>query len=261
MMKRVVDQLNRAVVTKVDVPRIVSLVPSQTELLFDLGLGDEVVGITKFCIHPKEWFTSKSKVGGTKNVNIEKIKSLNPNLILANKEENTLSDIEKLESIAPVWISDVRTIAAAHDMILKIGALVDKSEKAIELSNKIQKTMTSIVKPEKKYSVLYVIWNEPIMVAANDTFINAMLEYLGYTNAAAHLNRYPAMTEHEIIKLNPDFIFLSSEPYPFKEKHLTNFQKSFPKSKTILVDGELFSWYGSRLLRTKSLETLLDFQH
>jgi ABC-type Fe3+-hydroxamate transport system substrate-binding protein len=193
-------------------------------------------------------------------VNIEKVKSLAPDLIIANKEENTQADIEILESIAPVWISDVRTIQDAHDMILSIGDLVGKMDEAKILSNKIRTVFQDIKKPTKPFSVLYIIWNDPIMIAASDTFIDAMLTELGYVNAAAHLSRYPALNETDLVQLKPDLIFLSSEPYPFKIKHVNAFENILPKSKVLLVDGELFSWYGSRLLRTKALESLLDFQ-
>jgi ABC-type Fe3+-hydroxamate transport system substrate-binding protein len=259
-MRIVKDQIGRNVHVPEGELQIVSLVPSQTELLFDLGLEEEVVGITKFCIHPQEWFKTKTRIGGTKNVNIQKVLALQPNLILANKEENTLADIEKLESRAPVWISDVRTIQNAHEMILNIGHLVGKREEAKILSNKIRTVFQDIKKPLKPYSVLYIIWNDPIMIAASDTFIDAMLTELGYANSASHLGRYPELTLEEVRLLAPDLIFLSSEPYPFKTKHIHTFQKILPKSKILLVDGELFSWYGSRLLRTKSLESLLDLQ-
>lgn len=259
-MKIFKDQIGRNVSVPEGKLQIVSLVPSQTELLFSLGLEDEVVGITKFCIHPQEWFKTKTRIGGTKNVNIKKVQALHPNLILANKEENTLADIEKLESIAPVWISDVRTIQNAHDMILQIGEIVGKSSEAKHLSKQIEQVFQNLKKPTRPFSVLYIIWNDPIMVAASDTFIDAMLMQLGYANAASHLNRYPELTLEEVRSLAPDLIFLSSEPYPFQRKHQEFFQKICPKSKVLLVDGELFSWYGSRLLRTKSLESLLDFQ-
>jgi len=254
------DQLDRKITMDNRPLKIVSLVPSQTELLYDLGLDEEVIGITKFCIHPKSWFVKKKKIGGTKKVNIEKIKLLNPDLILANKEENTKSDIEALENIAPVWISDIKTILDAYDMIEKIGALVHKIEEAKKLVSEIKAVLTAIAKPENEKIALYVIWREPIMVAARDTFIDSMLRHLGYENAAKNWSRYPVLTAEQISSLEPELIFLSSEPFPFRHKHVQEFRSMFPKSKVLIVDGELFSWYGSRMLRTKSLESLLAFQ-
>jgi ABC-type Fe3+-hydroxamate transport system substrate-binding protein len=242
-----IDQLQRTISLGNQPLRIVSLVPSQTELLFDLGLDEEVLGITKFCIHPDSWFKTKTRVGGTKTVNIERVKSLQPTLIIANKEENTKTDIEALEKIAPVWISDVKDLESAYDMIEKIGFLTGKSENASALLQAIRTSFEKIHKifPPKK--VLYVIWNDPMMVAGKITFINAMLEHIGLKNAAESSSRYPEMTMAEAKEINPELIFLSSEPFPFKGKHILEFEKHFTESRVVLVDGEMFSWYGSRL--------------
>ncbi len=241
------DQLKRRIAVDTQKMRIISLVPSQTELLHALGLNEEVVGITKFCVHPESWFRNKTRIGGTKTVDISKIRTLNPNLIIANKEENTKSDIEALEQICPVWISDVRNMASAFDMIEKIGELVGKPETAQQLTAEIQSGFKGTEGLFSGKKVLYVIWNEPLMVAAKDTFIDAMLNHLGIQNAAAEMERYPELTIAESQKLQPDYIFLSSEPFPFKEKHLNYFKSNFPDCQIALVDGELFSWYGSRL--------------
>jgi ABC-type Fe3+-hydroxamate transport system substrate-binding protein len=236
--------------------RVISLVPSQTELLFDLGLDQEIVGITKFCIHPRQWFEKKVKVGGTKNIHIEKVLSLSPDLIIANKEENNLADIVALKEIAPVWISDVRTLEQAYDLIVKLGALFGKEDAAVILRQEISNTFLRLKKPKVPKTVLYVIWQNPIMVAASDTFIDAMLASLGYFNAAKHLQRYPELSENDVSKLNPDLVFLSSEPYPFGEKHIVEFKRLLPTSKILLVDGEIFSWFGSRLRQVSSLESI-----
>lgn len=245
-----IDQLNRPIHLNDGPMRIVSLVPSQTELLYDLGLDEEVVGITKFCVHPDVWYRTKTRIGGTKTVNIEKVKSLSPTLIIANKEENTKSDIEALEKIAPVWISDIRDLDSAYDMIDKIGLLTGKSENATALLQSIRNSFGKIHKKHPPKKVLYVIWNDPIMVVGKDTFIDAVLEHIGFKNAVAASSRYPELTIAEAKELNPDLIFLSSEPFPFKGWHILEFEKQFSESKVVLVDGEMFSWYGSRLLRS-----------
>lgn len=249
-MRQFIDQLHRTIQLDDEDLRIISLVPSQTELLFDLGLEDEVVGITKFCVHPDSWYRTKVRVGGTKTVNIDKVKSLNPNLIIANKEENTQTDIKALEKIAPVWISDVRDLESAYQMIEKIGSMVGKMEIAAMLIQKIKQSFDRLYKLYPPSRVLYVIWDKPLMVAANDTFIHSILEHLGMQNAVEHLERYPELSIDEVKLLEPDLIFLSSEPYPFKEKHLREFEKRFSGSRIVLVDGEMFSWYGSRLVRS-----------
>jgi ABC-type Fe3+-hydroxamate transport system substrate-binding protein len=246
------DQLDRTITLDKNPLRIISLVPSQTELLYHLGLDNEVVGITKFCIHPDSWFRTKTRIGGTKTVNIERVKSLQPTLIIANKEENTKSELEALEQICTVWISDVRDIPSALEMIQKVGALVGKDKEAQQLAQEIQLLFNSMTGLFSKQRALYVIWNDPIMVAAKNTFIDSVLEHLGLENAASAMERYPEISVEQLQILNPDFIFLSSEPFPFKQKHLDQFKRALPKSQVHLVDGELFSWYGSRLLHSAS---------
>lgn len=228
--------------------RIISIVPSQTELLFDLGLDNEVIGITKFCIHPKEWFKSKNRVGGTKTLNIDKILSLKPDLIIANKEENTESEIKALQKVFPVYTSDISSLDGSIEMIQKIGEITRKKNESKKMVEKIQSEFSMLVPfSGKKNKVLYLIWKDPLMSINQNTFINNMLKYSGFKNVIEDNLVYPSITENQIVGLNPDFIFLSSEPYPFKEKHLDEFQNLFINAKIVLVDGEYFSWYGSRL--------------
>ncbi|AEA45966.1 ABC transporter substrate-binding protein [Fluviicola taffensis] len=239
------DQMQRTVEIHSTVSRIVSLVPSQTELLVDLGLKDRLVGITKFCVHPKELRKEIQLIGGTKNAKIELIQSLNPDLIIGNKEENNQSDIEALQNLCPTWMSDIFNLEDALEMIQKLGEITGTTEKATEIVSRIQTNFSTINEPAKKRgSVLYLIWKNPYIAAAGNTFIDAMLERLGFKNAVQQ-DRYPQVN---LEKLNPDFIFLSSEPFPFKEKHIEELQVQFPNSQVILVDGEFFSWYGSRLV-------------
>ncbi len=237
--------MQRTVEVNSTVLRIVSLVPSQTELLVDLGLKEKLVGITKFCIHPPELRKEVQLIGGTKNAKIEGIKALNPDLIIGNKEENNQADIEQLEQDFPVWMSDIFNLADALDMLGKIGELTGTQQKAQELSAAIETNFAQLnaLKPTGK-SVLYLIWKNPYLAAGKNTFIDSMLETLGFENAM-NQDRYP---EVNLETIHPDLIFLSSEPYPFKEKHIEALQNQFPESQVVLVDGEYFSWYGSRLL-------------
>ncbi len=243
------DQLNRKTNLPNTPKRIVSMVPSQTELLHNLGLDMEVVGTTKFCVHPQSWFRNKTRIGGTKNVNIEKIASLNPDLIIANKEENEQSQIEALEKIAPVWISDIHNLQQALQMIESVGAMVNKKANAAKLINEIKAAFENFKTPftgEETKTVLYLIWHNPYMTAGSDTFISSMLGLCGLTNCVTE-TRYTNIDIEQIKALNPDFIFLSSEPFPFKPKHIEELQKELPAAKIEMVDGEMFSWYGSRL--------------
>jgi len=252
MTKNLTDQMGR-LVTFPDTPkRIISLVPSQTELLYDLGLTDEVVGQTLFCVHPTEMRNAKPLVGGTKNVKLDRVDALSPDLIIANKEENDKAQIEELMDQYPVWVSDIKTLDDAIQMVKQVGLLVNKSVEANAIATSINDSFNvfknDTTNPIKDKSVLYLIWRKPWMCAGNDNFINEMLTSMGLINSTTEkMGRYPELSNQEITALNPDFIFLSSEPYPFKEKHMDELQKLCPQSKIILVDGELFSWYGSRL--------------
>lgn len=227
--------------------RIVSLVPSQTELLADLGLEEEVVGITKFCIHPQSWFRSKTRVGGTKTVDISKVGLLRPDLIIANKEENTQQDIEALEKIAPVWISDIFTLEDSLDMIREVGKICGREKEALaiasEIANGFEKLRAQTAHSGRE--ALYLIWKYPYLAAAKNTFIDDMLTRCGLTNFLSAETRYPEWTPGA--SHAPDLILLSSEPYPFKEKHIAALQAMYPQARVLLVDGEMFSWYGSRL--------------
>ena len=245
-MLEYIDQMNNTIRLAKTPSRIVSLVPSQTQLLYSLGLDDKVVGITKFCIHPDVWFRSKDRVGGTKNVSIEKVQALNPDLIFANKEENTKEDIENLRKIAPVWLSDIANLEDSYDMIESIGEITNKKGEAASILEKIKMGFAELsLLNGKKKSVIYFIWNEPGYTAGKGTFIDDMLNKCGLVNAIEE-SRYPEVT----LNLSPDVVFLSSEPFPFKEKHIESYQKQYPKAIIKIVDGEMFSWYGSKLIES-----------
>lgn len=231
--------------------RIISVVPSQTELLFDLGLADEVVGITKFCIHPAHKVRGKVIVGGTKTLHSDRIHALRPDLILANKEENTREQIEELQRHYPVHVTDVVTLPDALAMIREVGALVGKGEQAEEMVVQIAQTLPirSSEEVPAGLRVAYFIWRKPYMVAAGDTFIHAMLDAAGFQNAFAGQSRYPEVSPDDLRATQPDLIFLSSEPYPFSRKHVAELEVICPSARVLVVDGEVFSWYGSRLLR------------
>ncbi len=227
--------------------RIISLVPSQTELLFELGLDVEIVGLTKFCIHPNESVKQKTVIGGTKNFRFDVIDKLKPDLIIGNKEENYESGINRLKERYPVWMSDISTLDKAYDMMINLGEVVNRQERAKQLVSKISQSFSELQDFEK-VNALYFIWDNPKMIAGRNTFIDQMLKLCAFNNLAIN-SRYPEITDLEIESLKPDVILLSSEPFPFNEKHIQSYEKRF-QAKVILVDGELFSWYGSRLLRS-----------
>ncbi len=248
------DQTGRTAELKGVPQRIVSTVPSQTELLYDLGLGEKVVGITAFCERPKNWLEEKEIIGGTKDLRIEKIKSLKPDLIIGNKEENIREQIEALSSEFPVWLSDVKALDDALDMILDVGKICSAGDEAGTIHSQITKLrQKQASKPGSLGSVAYFIWKDPFMLAGTDTFINSMLQECGFKNVlGATEQRYPQLTLEEIARLSPDHILLSSEPYPFAVSDLHELADHFPNAAHRIVDGQMFSWYGSRI--TRSLE-------
>ncbi|NVJ87022.1 MAG: ABC transporter substrate-binding protein [Algoriphagus sp.] len=243
------DQLNRTVFLSSPPKRIISLVPSQTELLVDLGLEDRLVGVTKFCVHPDHIRKTKKIIGGTKTYHFDRIDSLKPDLIIGNKEENEQSGIEKLAEHYRVWISDVKTLSDAITMIEEIGKLTDTQSEATKILSRLDNDFKS--PSPKKGTAVYLIWNKPIMVAGKDTFIDEMLHWAGFENLILE-NRYPEITLSRLSDLAPEYLLLSSEPFPFKQKHVDEFRRALPNTRVKLVDGELFSWYGSRLLNSMS---------
>lgn len=227
--------------------RIISLVPSQTELLFYLGVGEQVVGVTKFCVHPKEAMKNASLIGGTKTIHYERIDRLNPDLIIGNKEENTQEMIETLGATYNLWCTDIVDIPTSLSAISDIAWVVGGEEKGLELVTQIKNEHSQLARFTTK-NAAYLIWNEPIMAAASGTFIDSMLRAAGFENGLANLNRYPEINIEVLKEADLDYLFLSSEPFPFKEKHVNFFQEQLPNTKVMIVDGEMFSWYGSRLV-------------
>ncbi len=246
-----VDQLNRKVFLKKTPSRIISLVPSQTELLVDLGLRENIVGITKFCVHPADLKKEKMIVGGTKKVNYNKIKSLNPDIIICNKEENTEKMVLELEKIAPVWISDVRTIDESILLITQLGEIFNVAKKASEITSNIKKKFSelrTITQNFPKRKVLYIIWKDPYMAAGKNTFIDALLQANNFENILdSETTRYPEIREKEFNKA--DLVLLSTEPYPFRNSDVLKLSEKL-EAEVKLADGEYFSWYGSRLMRS-----------
>lgn len=227
--------------------RIISTVPSQTELLSYFGLEQEVVGITLFCVHPKDWFQTKTRIGGTKKLNLQKIIDLKPDFILANKEENVKEQIEELAKHFPVYVTDVCHLQDAYKMMEEVAEILNVKEKSNHLIKTIQSDFQTI--PNIKKRVGYFIWKNPYMSIGADTFISDILSQTGFVNIFKEQNRYLEVTISTVIEKQPDVLFLSSEPYPFKEKDVAELKEQL-NCEIHLVDGELFSWYGSRLLHT-----------
>lgn len=252
-MKMFTDQLGTLHSFETTPKRIISLVPSQTELLFELGLEEKIVGITKFCIHPYHLKATKKIIGGTKKVHAEKIRLLEPDIIIANKEENTQEIVEELSKICPVWVTNIITIEDNLKMISDFGQLFNKrtdARKWIDKTNYAYEDFKRFIadKPVKKAA--YFIWRDPYMAAGSDNFINELLKLNNFHNIYESKGRYPEVELKKIrLEGDPDLVFLSSEPYPFKDEHAFEIGRFTHHAKTVFVDGEMFSWYGSRLVK------------
>ena len=253
MQRCFIDQLGRKVTLSHPPKRIISLVPSQTELLFELGLDQEIVGLTKFCIHPVEKVKGKTKIGGTKKLDIDLIRSLKPDFIIGNKEENVQAQIEELMHEFPVWMSDVNTLDDAKAMIQQVGEIVDRSPEAAYLNHLIlagfKDLQTLAIQHNLDKTAAYLIWKQPYMAVGKGTFIHDLLTMNGFRNVVKS-PRYPIVEIKELQRLCPDVVFLSTEPYPFKAQNVAEIQEVLPNAVIRLVDGEMFSWYGSRLIKT-----------
>lgn len=242
-----VDQLDNELILSAYPKRIISLVPSLTELLFELGLDKEVVGVTDYCIFPTDNVSDRPKIGGPKQFNFPLIDFLKPDLLIGNREENYQSGITRLQEKYPVWMSDIVTLEDMLKMIREIGAITGCSIKADEISEKISHSISTL--PHfKPLRAAYLIWNDPLMVAAGDTFINEMMRKCGFENIFACLSRYPVIDPGELARA--EIILLSTEPYPFSEKDIDHFQHKHPGSMVKIVDAAKFSWYGSHILHS-----------
>ncbi len=247
---KVTDDLGREVKIPFPPKRIISTVPSTTEFLFDLGLGDRVISKTKFCKYPADKIAKLPNIGGTKDLYIDKIRLLDPDLILANEEENTKKQIEELVKEFPVYVCKVRNYDDALQNILNTGKIVGAEPKSFEIANKIHASFAQLPFNPNSQTVLYLVWKDPYMAVGRDTFINSMIEKCGFRNAIKDIkSRYPKLDAEEIRNLNPDLIFLSSEPFPFNQKHIQEIQDLFPNTKIELVDGEMFSWFESHMIK------------
>lgn len=254
------DDLGRSVRYPFPPRRLVSLCPSQTETLFALGLGEHIVGRTRYCIHPGEQVSGVTEVGGTKQPKLDLIRGLKPDLVIAEKEENRREDVIALEAEIPVFVTDVLSTSHALTMIRSLGRLCNRASEAETLASRIENRWQQLKPLSTPRKVAYLIWRKPWMVAGRDTYINDVLTRCGLINVfAGHAGRYPETSVEEIEKFAPDVVLLSSEPYPFTHEHVQEFASRLPKSKVLRVDGEAFSWYGARMLKAADeLQTIIN---
>lgn len=248
----VTDQMDRNIRLGLPLTKIVSLVPSHTELFIDLGLNTLVKGRTKFCIHPQNSISDIPTIGGTKTIKHETIYKIEPDLIFANKEENNKNEVEQLSKLFPVWVSDISSLQDSFDMIEAVGELFDQYDVASNIIAKSKNKLDNL-KIKTNQTAVYLIWRKPYMTVGSDTYIHNMMEHLGYDNLFKDYTRYPEITIQDIRNVQPDVVLLSSEPYPFSHLHKNELKEALPDSTIELVDGEVFSWYGSRILHKNSI--------
>lgn len=233
--------------------RIVSLVPSQTELLFELGLETQIAGITKFCVHPFHFKSVKKIVGGTKKVHYDKIAALSPDIIVCNKEENTAEMVAELLKIAPVYVTDIATLEDNYRLIRAFGQLFNRRTEATKWEDKIrfgEAAFRTFMEGRTVHKAAYFIWKEPWMVAGGGTFIDEMMQLNRFANIYRTRERYPEVVVPRIrLEGDPELILLSSEPYPFRDEDAFEIGRRTHHARTVFVDGEMFSWYGTRPLR------------
>ncbi len=247
MERTVQDALGRSVTYTYPPKRIISLCPSITDTLFALDLQDEIVGRTRFCIHPSPAVLDVKAVAGTKDIKMDAILQLKPDLIIAEKEENTKEIVEALEQHLPVYVAEVQCVQEAYTMIEDIGDVTNRRLEAESLNTAIQEGFKSL-QGLTSGSAVYVIWKKPYMAAGRTTYIDSLLKTLGFTNPITEFpGRYPELTTHDFQSANPDLVLLASEPYPFKEKHVPEFQEMLPNATILPIDGEMF-WYGPRMI-------------
>lgn len=236
--------------------RIVSLCPSLTELVFDLGLGNSLVGRTKFCVHPSGLVDAVEKVGGTKNPKIARIVELAPDIVLLNEEENRLEDAKALEAAGIICHTSMpRSIDETAATVRSIGAALGTTPAAEQIAREIEIRGAEVAEQTRGRDTVryaYMIWREPWMTVNADTFVAALLRNAGGVNVFGDMNeRYPTVTLEQLRERAPDAVLLSTEPFPFAERHIDEVaaQTGLTRERIMIVDGELLSWHGSRTPR------------
>ena len=253
-MQTIKDCLGDEISIPKNITKIVSLVPSISELIYDLNAEDKIVGVTKFCVHPKYFQIEKTVVGGVQEFDIDKIIALKPDVVFASKDENFEDEIIELRKHVPVYVTDVKNVNEAISMIKTIGALLNKRSDADKITMKIDMQLKDLAKVTDDLlyrSAAYFVWNDPWVAAGKDTFIDSLLKLIKVDNVFSNLKeRYPMVTGANIHIGNPQMIMLPSEPFKFEDKHAIEIGRHTHDAATFFVDGQMFSWYGSRLVKS-----------
>jgi ABC-type Fe3+-hydroxamate transport system substrate-binding protein len=247
--------------------RVISLVPSLTETLFDLGAGDAVIAITDFCIFPPN--LALPRVGGTKNPRVDEIRALAPDLVHMNLEENLRRHAEAIEGFAPVFVSEPKRVEDVIALIGQLGAIHGCAARAAELADEMRAQLRAM--PKRAFTFACPIWKNPWMWCGGDTYVSRLVEAAGGTNVLATRERYPQLALEEVLALNPEVVFLPDEPYLFSGEDAARLRghgvagsvnrvTSKPRDGAPVVigpfPGHLFTWHGTRT--TKGLRFLAE---
>jgi ABC-type Fe3+-hydroxamate transport system substrate-binding protein len=239
-------------------PRIVCLVPSITELLCDLGLSDQIVGRTGFCIHPWETVKTIPKVGGTKDVLIDRVRELEPTHVVVNVDENLKEDAETLATFVPsVVVTHPQGPRDNLSLYRQMGATFGREAEAERMCERFEEAYgRATANVGREQSVLYLIWRDPWMTIAPDTYIAQTLALFGWTqpvNLGSPEGDQSLQVRYPEVRLSDfagkvDRVLLSSEPFHFKPEHIPQVEELVPGAEVSLIDGEMTSWYGSRAI-------------
>src|SRR5690625_675706 len=237
--KKITDHLGRTVEYSYPPKRIISIVPGITDNLYSLNLENEIVGRTRYCIYPKDKVQQAKTIGGTKRVKADQIRELEPDLIIAEKEENTKEIVEILEKEFPVYVCELQSVQDTYKIIKDLGEVTDREPEAEKLQAEIKAAFNSLPSGQgKKFA--YVIWQNPYMVAGANTYITSLMEKMEFVNAfSEYEGRYPTVTEDDFRNTELDYIFLATEPFPFQEKHIKEFSEQYPEVTVMSLDGEI----------------------
>jgi iron complex transport system substrate-binding protein len=233
--------------------RIVSLCPSLTELVFDLGRGDDLVGVTEWCVHPAGRVERVEKVGGTKNPRVERIVVLAPDLVLLNEEENRREDAEALAAAGVRCLSTFpRDCAGTAEMVRTIGAAIERPDAAERIAHDIERRSARVRSESaglEPVRFTYLIWRKPWMAVNGDTFASSLLTQAGGENVfGPRAERYPEVSADELAHADPELVLLCTEPFPFQPRHADELARAtgLPRERFVVADGEYLAWHGSR---------------
>ncbi|MBI9038391.1 MAG: ABC transporter substrate-binding protein [Bacteroidales bacterium] len=246
------DGLGRTICLDKIPKRIVSLCPSITETLCELGLADKIIACTDYCVHPIDVVKNFNKIGGPKNFSEEKILNLKPDIIFAVKEENETCKINRISKKVPTYVFDINSIQEGIEMIKTLGNIFEIQNISDCFIEKMQEGYKNLTKVNSNIKCLYLVWKQPYIAVGGDSFIDSVLYQINIKNCLRNSKKKYPKIKLKLLENQFDLLILPSEPYSFSENDIDGFEKIFPEKEIIKVDGEMFSWYGTHQLKAIS---------